>query len=535
MIADSFLTRAIVVLGLLTSLIALSSCGTGTGNGTNDISPEIRQIIDSPEFAHTTWGLLVVDMETGQQVYASLNPALMFDPASTTKLFTVAAAMDTLGADHRFRTPVYRRGEVGPAGQLDGDLTLEACGDLTMGGRRSPDGLHIEYTDYDHTDANALGIGVLTEANPLAGLDDLARQVLSSGIQAVTGDVIIDDRLFGPGRSVNPDEEYVITPIVINDNLIDLSIIPTHPGSLAEVQWRPQTAAYTVINQIITAGASEETSIEIESPSPGTVLAKGQVAVGAADVVRTYQVEDPASFARTLFIEALNRVGVTVNSSKLSKNPSQNLPDTGDHTGMQQVALLESLPFSEYAKLILKVSHNLGADTLLYLIATHEGGKTMTEGLQIESAFLQRIGVDLDGVVLRDGQGSTGSNFLCPEAVIRLLHYMSTRDDFQAYRDALPIMGVDGSLAHLLGPESPIVGKVEAKTGTHIGIDEANSRILLLSRALGGYMTASSGRELAFALYLNNTTMTMTESLLTELMAVFNQHASILEVIYREH
>ena len=198
---------------------------------------------------------------------------------------------------------------------------------------------------------------------------------------------------------------------------------------------------------------------------------------------------------------------------------------------MQQVALLESLPFSEYAKLILKVSHNLGADTLLYLMAVQQGGKTMTEGLQAELAFLRSAGVDLAGVVLRDGQGASGSNYICPQAVIQLLRYMSTRNDFQAYRDALPIMGVDGSLAHLVERDSPIRGKVLAKTGTHVSFDEANSRILLISRALGGYLTTSSGRDLVFALYLNNMSVTSME----ECMAALNKHASILNNIYQKY
>jgi len=39
----------------------------------------------------------------------------------------------------------------------------------------------------------------------------------------------------------------------------------------------------------------------------------------------------------------------------------------------------------------------------------------------------------------------------------------------------------------------------------------------------------------AFALYLNNMTLASMEDIMTAIMTAMNKHASILEVIYREH
>ena len=107
-----------------------------------------------------------------------------------------------------------------------------------MGGRTTPDD-RIAYTNVDHGDANALGNATLTTIDPLSGLDEMARQVSSSGIKSVSGEVIIDDRLFdkiNPPESVN---DYTLTPIVINDNMIDIIVRPTQPGMAAEVEMRP--------------------------------------------------------------------------------------------------------------------------------------------------------------------------------------------------------------------------------------------------------------------------------------------------------
>ena len=82
-----------------------------------------------------------------------LNADTLMVPASTTKLFSTAAALDALGPDYRFTTPVYRTGSLSADGTLAGDLILVASGDLTMGGRTNFEG-HIAITDSDHGDTN---------------------------------------------------------------------------------------------------------------------------------------------------------------------------------------------------------------------------------------------------------------------------------------------------------------------------------------------------------------------------------------------
>src|SRR5207237_478736 len=155
--------------------------------------------------------------------------------------FAGAAALDAYGPDYRFETPVYRRGTVDGQGGLQGDLILVASGDLTMGGRNTPDG-RIDFESFDHTYANSLPGATLTPENPLAGLDDLAGQVAAAGIRRVGGNVIVDARLF----EQMPKDDYVLSPIMINDNVIDITVRPAGVGQAATVSSRPQTAAYQV-------------------------------------------------------------------------------------------------------------------------------------------------------------------------------------------------------------------------------------------------------------------------------------------------
>ena len=118
--------RPLAVLGLL-ALVPLAR-----GQGT--LAAKVDAVIDGPDYKHAHWGLLIADAKTGEPVYER-NPDKLFTPASTTKLFSCAAALLTYGPDHRFDTPVHRRGDVDKAGVLRGDLMLVASGDPSFGGR----------------------------------------------------------------------------------------------------------------------------------------------------------------------------------------------------------------------------------------------------------------------------------------------------------------------------------------------------------------------------------------------------------------
>src|SRR5262249_50479449 len=146
-------------------------------------------------YKNAVWGLLVVDLDTGEVIH-ELASNRKFMTGSVRKLISVGLALNKLGPNHKFATPIYRRGVI-ENGVLNGDLILVASGDLSMGGRRNADGT-LAISDLDHNDANSLGNAQLTAPNPLAGYGELAKQVVQSGIREINGDVIIDDRLFIP-------------------------------------------------------------------------------------------------------------------------------------------------------------------------------------------------------------------------------------------------------------------------------------------------------------------------------------------------
>ena len=465
----------------------------------------IDNVLKTPEFKDGLWGVLVVDAKSGSPLFEK-NADSMFCPASVTKLFSVAAAFVELGADHRFSTPIHRRGTLDKEGVLRGDLILVASGDPSLGGRTGPHGALL-YTDNDHSYAGGHLKSTLTGTDPTAGLDALARQVTEAGIRAIRGDVLIDDRLFDRAESTGSGPSR-LSPILINDNLIDVVVTPAATaGAPANVRIVPETAFVTYDARVETAPEGTRAQLTVTPLGQRRFEVRGRVPVGVSPLVKVYEIEDPASFARALLIEAMRRRGVDVPASPLGENNGSALPAAKEIAGQPKVAEYVSPPFREYAKVILKVSHNLHASTLPLLIAAKYQERKLEDGLRREGRALAGLGVDLKAVSFGGGAGGSRADLVSPRAVVALLRAMAARSDFAAYESALPVLGRDGTLAKSVGPDSPVRGHVRAKTGTYWVSNELDGKGILTSKALAGYMETASGRPLVFAFFVNNVPM----------------------------
>jgi D-alanyl-D-alanine carboxypeptidase/D-alanyl-D-alanine-endopeptidase (penicillin-binding protein 4) len=473
---------------------------TTPADADDQLAQQIRDVIIAPRFKHAHWGILVADRATGEVIFEA-DADKLFPPASTTKLYSVAAALAELGADHCFETPVYRRGTVNAEGVLQGDLILVAVGDLTLGGRTTATN-ELEFPWIDHTYANTFEDAKLTSGDPLAGLNALAQQVANSRIRRVAGQVMIDARLFEPASSSGAGPMQV-TPIIINDNLIDLSVTPTTYGSRAHVTWRPQSSTLTIDAKIQTISAGSPTKIDCRPAGDGRYIVRGSIAEDRSTFVGTQEVADPVRWARALFIEALQRAGVTIDASANEANPVKSLPPRSGYDRLDRVALFRSPPFSENVRLALKVSHNLHCSTMPLLIAARHGRRRLEDGMHLQREFLKRAGLDVDSISFAGGAGGASADYTSPRMNVALLRYMATRPDFAVYERGLPILGVDGTLVDHVTAASPARGKVRAKSGLLFWKNVMNDRFLVVSNALAGYLTAKSGRELVFSFVVN--------------------------------
>jgi D-alanyl-D-alanine carboxypeptidase len=532
---------AVVLILALTSTICPAADRSVSSHNTQ-VPKDIQSIFDKPLYKGATWGLRVTDSDG--KVLIDYNPQQTFFIGSVRKIFSVGQLLNVVGPDHAYDTPVYRTGTVDSAGELHGNLVLVASGDLTMGGRTRPDGA-IAISKFDHNEADSLGNAVLTEPDPLAGYAELARQVAASGIRKIDGDVVIDDRLFQP---FNFRGQFNVTPIFVNDDVVDLTINPTAAGNAASVNWRPQSAALGVDNALVTSAPGSQYSLQLKPQTPQCIGAAGCTAAIAGNLpadftppltnqfplVQTFRIVNPTNYARTVFMEKLQSAGVTISSDAVGQNVVSKLPARNSYEASAMVAKLKGMPYSQDAKFILKVSYNIGADTSLVLFGLTQHVDNMKDALAVEQKNLvENYGIPSGQFTFVDGSGG-GPTTTTNLAVTQMLAALAKRPTAATFIDALPILGVDGSLGFVTDFESdPTLagakGQVRAKTGTYA--EGSATGLMLKGQAFAGYIDARSGKRLIYELVVNNVPF----SQLDQILQVFQDEGRISAMLWRDN
>lgn len=508
----------------------------------SEVSPEIQAVFSKPLYKDALWGLRVVDAESGE-VLLDREPTHNFYIGSVRKVFSVGLLLNEIGADHTYDTPVFRRGEVDGEGVLEGSLVLVASGDLTMGGRTKADGT-LDVTSMDHNEANSLGNADLSAPDPLAGYRELARQVAESGITRIKGDVVIDDRLFEPFLF---RDEFEVTPIFVNDDVVDVSLTPTGAGEPVKAETRPESAAFSVSSLVKTGAAGSELEIEVEPEFPQDIGKAGASATVKGTLpldfeppfdtkfplVRTVRITSPSNYARTVFVEALEAEGVVVDADTVKTNPTSLLPEKDAYQTNERVALLTGSPYGEVARFILKVSYNIGADTSLVLLGLTQGVDNMSDALEKEKGILaSQYGLDPSEFHFVDGSGggeSTATNETVTSMLVGLLN-SPQRDPFLK---ALPTLAVNGSLGFVTDFKkdpslSGAAGNVHAKTGTYVGPGAGG--MMVKGQGFGGFIFSRSGRTLAYHLSVNGVPI----SDIQDLNHIFQDQGTISALLWRD-
>jgi len=422
----------------------------------------------------------VKDVETGYAWYQK-DVGRSFIPASNTKLYTTAAALDLLGADFRYETGIWTDGVISD-GVLSGNLIIQGSGDPVIGGRFNGGDITQTFRQW-------------------------ADSLKSAGVYRIDGLIIGDDDAFddqelGYGWQWD-DLDYwyaaEISALSFNDNCIDFQLIARAENMPAELKWEPMMTTYiqaTNTSKTIAAGGSISENYRRAKDSNSFTLGSS-VPVGRTDF-ESLTVHNPTAYFVHVLREVLLQEGIAV------EGLSMDIDDLPLKPGTDRTHLFSyfSPPFRDIIKVLNKNSQNLYAEQVLKTLAFQLPVSGFTPGSSAMGIARARkvfgiAGLDTLHLQLVDGSGLARQNLVTSDMTTALLQYMAKHPDADtrsAFLDSLPIGGVDGTLSSSM-KETAAANNVRAKTGT---VGNAS--------ALSGYVTTASGSRLVFSIMANHFT-----------------------------
>ena len=150
---------------------------------------------------------------------------------------------------------------------------------------------------------------------------------------------------------------------------------------------------------------------------------------------------------------------------------------------------------------MMKRSDNLHAEAVFYQLAKRSAstGATWKDGAKQVESVLSKAGVSTNDVKVADGSGLSLYNYVSAWGEVKMLRYAyRNKQIFTPLYESLPIAGVDGTISDRMRTGAAYQN-VRAKTGTVTGVS-----------ALSGYVRASNGHLLAFAIINNGNLRTAT-------------------------
>jgi D-alanyl-D-alanine carboxypeptidase/D-alanyl-D-alanine-endopeptidase (penicillin-binding protein 4) len=452
---------------------AVAACGRGFGPApAHDERASLRHAIDSmlaaPETRHARWGVLIVDPEVGDTLY-SRDAGKLLVPASNMKIITSAVALDALGPDFRFATPVIARGEI-RVGTLEGDLLVAGRGDPTVSDSLSGDAML-----------------------PLRAVAD---SLWTRGIRKVRGRVLPFGDAFPDANAGHAwdwedlDFAYaaLIDELLFNDGFATIQV---HGAERAGVPPQARTAPARTFPRLrvealtVDRGTGRDSVARIDAVKDtvrGDVVVTGTIPVGDTTTVAV-TFRDPSQAYLAALREVLQDRGITVLGDSV-------IPAA---TSMDTLFVLRSMPLSQILPAFLKQSQNQIGEMLFKTIALQRTDTgTVRVARRIVAERLRDWRAEPDGFLVWDGSGLSRQDLLSPETIVRVLDAMRRAPHFQVYYDALPVAGVDGTLrGRMRGTVAE--ANVHGKTGTLSNV-----------RSLSGYVNTAGGRLLIFSILCNN-------------------------------
>ena len=391
------------------------------------LPPEVEAVLDAQGLPRDAVAVLVAPAEGGPPRVAH-RADVSINPASIAKLATTYAALDLLGPNFTWTTPVYFDGPV-RQGTLHGNLVLKGQGDPKLVVER---------------------------------LWLLLRRVRALGVHTIDGDIVLDRSAFQlpphdpaafDGQPLRP---YNASPDALLVNFKTVTLTFTPEGSQVRVRAEPELAGVQW-PATVPASATEcgdwITALAADFREPARVRFAGRFPVACGEQVWQLAWPEPAAYAGRAIAAMWQGVGGHLRGQ---------VRDGAVPPGLKPAFEFASPPLAEVIRDINKYSNNVMAQQVFLTLSLQQRGTGSFEGSRevLRGWWRERFGGEPP--VTDNGAGLSRNESITARQLAQLLQAAWVSPLMPDLVASLPLLGVDGTLRR----QRQNVGLAHLKSGS---------------------------------------------------------------------
>lgn len=462
-------------------VIALIFCASSTACA-NSLPPTVTQALHAADIPSSAVAV-VVQATDARSARWTVNAHKAMNPASTMKLLTTFAALDTLGPAYRWQTRAWVDGTM-REGVLHGNLYLQGGGDPKL--------------TYEQ-------------------LWRWLREMRQRGLREIAGDVVLDSQLFSlDAQAAAAFDDYPLRPynvapdaLLLNFNALSLRILPPEmpsapassdadhvPEPSPRLLSEPPLQGLTIVNQLHSETQAdcgdwrERLTAKIQPGSApdaaDQLILSGAYPLACGEQSWHIALPDHARFMRYVFTALWAELGGQLQGHvRAGVVPAE----------ARLFAVLPAPTFlGDIVRDINKYSNNVMARQLLLTLGAAAGSQPAqpADGANAIRHWLQQRNLDMPELVLENGAGLSRVERLSAASMNRLLQLAWRSAVMPEFVASLPLAGVDGTMKKRLQNEG-VGGQAHIKTGTLDGV-----------KTMAGYVRDRRGRYWVVVFMVNH-------------------------------
>ena len=382
----------------------------------------------------------IKDAQTGKTVY-KLNDKRPQIPASTLKIVTANASVDTLGKDYEFSTRLYK--------DINNELYLKLGADPFL----------------SSSDLNRI-------------FEEAVKKNITEPKTVYIDDYILDDVEWGEGWQWDDDLNPLMPKFSsynIDKNLLNVVIAPTSAGNPANI-YTTKFYPVTIMN-LVTTGDRNDISIKRNnSIAPDVINIQGTIKKTTTENI---PVNNPKRYFKIRTEDAIRSAKIDY----YGKFPQKKIPGTN-------IYLVSEVnhPINMAIEEIYKKSNNMVAESLFKIAGSKFVNNTgsLENSQKMLKAYLEKLGINSENIRIVDGSGVSKNNIVTADFMSEFLVKLFEDDNFKT---VLPTSGEGTLTSRMLYFKD----NLRAKTGTLSDVS-----------AIAGYITSRSGKTYAFDIMIND-------------------------------